>query len=226
MAEAPPEVPTDLPCPYEDLFRLCSEISELIDTLNFDDFIHIQESEKTATLIESKLSEADALIDHFGKFPPSADESRLREARVQTKKLRLRLNAKKGRTIGTVKRESMAFADLPTAAGKAQNQRVRLIEGTQKLNDQSDRLDTVIVVAKQTEEIGAATLGKLKMQTDQFQIIQSNADDVYANVERANKTITKMIKRKRMMYWIYLGVALVVLAIVLTAVLYYVKIAK
>eukprot|EP00958_Prasinococcus_capsulatus_P021139 scaffold2828_cov352-Prasinococcus_capsulatus_cf.AAC.3 len=67
-------------------------------------------------------------------------------------------------------------------------------EGERKMNETDAALARSRMVVAETQEIGQATLGALKEQTDQLKDIEKQVDDTQSNVEAGQKVIKKILK--------------------------------
>ena len=80
-------------------------------------------------------------------------------------------------------------------SGTSQAQRQRLLQGTDKLQDGTRRLEESYRLALETEDIGAGILTNLRGQREQ---IENTRDTLYRadnSIDRAGGTLKQMIRR-------------------------------
>lgn len=90
-------------------------------------------------------------------------------------------------------RDTDSPSDLES--GTSQAQRQRLLQGTDKLQDSTRRLEESNRLALETEDIGAGILNNLRGQREQ---IESTRDTLYRadnSIDRASGTLKQMIRR-------------------------------
>lgn len=75
-----------------------------------------------------------------------------------------------------------------------QQQRQRLLNSTQTINTSSGRLDNAHRLAAENEEIGQGVLNSLVGQRIQLQGANETLEEADMSVNRASRTITKMIR--------------------------------
>ena len=83
--------------------------------------------------------------------------------------------------------------DTPLSSS-GQQQRQRLLNSTQTINTSSGRLDNAHRLAAENEEIGQGVLNSLVGQRIQLQGANETLEEADMSVNRASRTITKMIR--------------------------------
>jgi len=86
----------------------------------------------------------------------------------------------------------------------AQQQRARLLNGTDKLSDSSRRLEESHRIALETEDLGADILGNLRGQREQIEGTRDRLYQADRNIDRASGTLGKMIRRWVLIVWLSL----------------------
>lgn len=105
----------------------------------------------------------------------------------------LRSSSDRDDLLGGGYRTDSPSADLES--GTAQAQRQRLLQGTDKLQDGTRRLEESHRIALETEDIGAGILSNLRGQREQ---IENTRDTLYRadnSIDRASGTLKQMIRR-------------------------------
>ncbi|GAA5829480.1 hypothetical protein JCM3766R1_001114 [Sporobolomyces carnicolor] len=181
------------------------------------------------------LDEADEIIDQMQLTAKSnAKQSMIvRSAKAQLKTWRSKLQhleSVSDRDLLLSSRPSHSAYDIggtddeddgETALGStSQQQRQRLLNSTQTLNTSSNRLDNAHRLAAENEEIGQGVLNSLVGQRIQLQGANESLEEADVSVNRASRTITKMIRtanRQR----ITIGIFIVVLAALIGTILWH-----
>ncbi|GAA6007659.1 hypothetical protein JCM11491_003915 [Sporobolomyces phaffii] len=108
--------------------------------------------------------------------------------------------------------------DDAALTSSGQQQRQRLLNSTQTLNSSSNRLDNAHRLAAENEEIGQGVLNSLVGQRIQLQGANETLEEADVSVNRASRTITKMIRtayRQRITIGIFLVVLVTLIALIL-----------
>lgn len=86
-----------------------------------------------------------------------------------------------------------SFDDPYGEDDSAFNTRTRLLAGTDRLNDSSNRLDNAHRIALETEDVGTDILRSLRGQREQIEHTRDTLTRADTSIDRASGTLKKMI---------------------------------
>ncbi|GAA5848982.1 hypothetical protein JCM5353_004157 [Sporobolomyces roseus] len=178
------------------------------------------------------LDEADEIIEQLQISAKSNPKQSIlvRSAKTQLKSWRSKLQAlesQSDRDLLLSSRPTHSAYDLNGSddegddaplASSGQQQRQRLLNSTQTINTSSGRLDNAHRLAAENEEIGQGVLNSLVGQRIQLQGANETLEEADMSVNRASRTITKMIRtayRQRITIGIFLVVLVTLIALIL-----------
>ncbi|GAA5913916.1 v-SNARE domain-containing protein [Sporobolomyces salmoneus] len=177
------------------------------------------------------LDEADEIIEQMQLTAKSNPKQSIlvRSAKAQLKSWRSKLQH-----LETISDRDLLLSTRPThsaydiggsddeendeVGSTGQQQRQRLLNSTQTLNTSSNRLDNAQRLAAENEEIGQGVLNSLIGQRIQLQGANESLEEADVSVNRASRTITKMIRtayRQRITIGIFIVVLVTLIGLIL-----------
>eukprot|EP01105_Mastigella_eilhardi_P021044 TRINITY_DN5060_c0_g1_i1.p1 TRINITY_DN5060_c0_g1~~TRINITY_DN5060_c0_g1_i1.p1 ORF type:complete len:224 (-),score=87.27 TRINITY_DN5060_c0_g1_i1:151-822(-) len=102
----------------------------------------------------------------------------------------------------------------------AADNQARIVDGTQRLEKTSSRMQDMQSVCQNTEEIGVSTLGELESQHNQLERISYGIDEVDDNVTRAKRVLNR-IWRDLMTSMFVQAAIVIVLVLCILAVIFF-----
>jgi len=118
-----------------------------------------------------------------------------------------------------ISRGGDVFASPDDLEEWSNDQRGRLVAGTNRLNKASDKLEATYAIGLETEEIGRSTLETLAGQRGQLEDASRGLDDIDANMSKSRRILTQMYV-KVLSNKIVLGI-LIILELITIAILVY-----
>ncbi|KAJ8092823.1 t-SNARE VTI1 [Marasmius tenuissimus] len=185
---------------------------------------------RKATLrkVELELDEADDLVSQLehelSQIPASIRPqyaSQLKQSKIDMNRLKrvakdMHLKASRGELLGP----NRMGTGISRSDDPYQDERTRLLSGTQTLEDGSRRLDDATRVALETEALGADILRNLGQDRERIEGTRDTLRKADTSIDRASVTLKGMIRQMYKQRFILSALA-VVLVIVVFVILYF-----
>ncbi|OZJ06358.1 hypothetical protein BZG36_00694 [Bifiguratus adelaidae] len=97
----------------------------------------------------------------------------------------------------------------------AVDQRARLLSGTDRLNESSQRLQNSHRIALETENVGVGVLGSLRSQRESIMRTRDTLSEADSYVDRASRTLKGMARRMATNRMITIAIILVLIAMII-----------
>jgi len=179
---------------------------------------------------ESELDEAEEIISQMEIELPSMPVSirnnystRLATSKQDLQKVKRTLKdtqreTQRSELLGGGRRGDPGLRDEPYSDSDY-DQRARLLQGTEILDDGSRRLENAHKIALETEDVGADILRNLRGQREQIEHTRDTLGQADSSIDRASGTLKKMIWRMHQQRFITGGI-IAILVILILLVLY------
>ncbi|KAJ1919549.1 Vesicle transport V-snare protein [Mycoemilia scoparia] len=192
---------------FEDLEGLIIEvdlqITKTLPTLSFG------AKQKEIRSCQAKIEEIGEIIDQLETESSlehnvkESDRARIREYKKQhqglKEKLQNTVNNADGSSDGAVRRELFGDSHYSNSGEMEDavnlDQRSRLLKGTERLEQSTQRLQDSHRIAMQTESVGIDILGHLRSQREQIQNTRNSLMQADENIDRSQRTLKVMARR-------------------------------
>ncbi|ORZ31995.1 hypothetical protein BCR44DRAFT_1371611, partial [Catenaria anguillulae PL171] len=153
---------------------------------------------------ERELDEADEIVasmdnELFALPPPSRSKLQPKLRQYKSDQDKFRKEFVKLSASPSAREALLGPAGAPSkfdsSGGVDPDQRTRLLQGTERLQQTGERLTNAQRTALEAEQTGVDTLQELRRQREQLERARSTLRDVDSNVDRAGRTLRTMLRR-------------------------------
>ncbi|KAI9189022.1 t-SNARE VTI1 [Blastocladiella emersonii ATCC 22665] len=184
----------------QDLVTLTTSLSAKLRDLGSGALV----GEQWKTLLraaERELDEADEIVasmdnELFALPPPTRAKLQPKFRQYKSDQEKYRKEFLKLTSSPSAREALLGPAGAPANFDDAgADQRSRLLQGTERLQQTGDRLTNTHRIALETEQTGIETLEELRRQRQQLERARNTLRDVDGNVDRAGRTLRTMARR-------------------------------
>jgi len=175
----------------------------------------------TLRRVEMELDEADEMISQMEVeihgMPQSVKgqfQTRVKNCKAELSRYKKQAKELHQSTTRTDLFSSGAPSDNPYGSSESEDQRARLLNGTQVLSDGTRRLEDSHRIALETEDVGADILRTLRMQRGQIEHTRDMLTETDTHIGRASGTLKGMIRRMHKQRIMTIGIVVVLVLII------------
>jgi len=175
----------------------------------------------TLRRVEMELDEADEMISQMEVeihgMPQSVKgqfQTRVKNCKTELSRYKKQAKELHQSTTRTDLFSSGAPSDNPYGSPESEDQRARLLNGTQVLSDGTRRLEDSHRIALETEDVGADILRTLRMQRGQIEHTRDMLTETDTHIGRASGTLKGMIRRMHKQRIMTIGIVVVLVLII------------